>query len=286
MRKSRKMGLLAAVAGLTVAALPAQASAACWQDHEVSAAKVRNLQSMLMVAALQCSGPNFRTSEHYDNFVRQNRSTLVGHNDALKSYFMRAHGIRDGQRAYDAFTTALANSHSDYAMATGASFCHTADSLVRLAATSTGEDLLILASNVSERPFGVGDYCSESAPVLAGLAPLPPRAPALPAPAEATEPAAEAEATVALATPLPAVAVAPADAPVAAVAEETEAEAPTEVAAAVPAGADAEQAATAQALQAAAVALQAAAEALKSATAQPDDAVEAITIDEGKGDTQ
>lgn len=280
MRSIPGSGLLVAVAGLALTAGSAYASTACWQDHEVTAAKVRNLQSMLMVAALQCTGPTFRTNEHYDHFVRQNRSALVGHNDALKSYFMRAYGVRDGQRAYDAFTTALANSHSDYAVSTGASFCYTADSLVRLAATSNGEDLLILASNVSERPLGVGSYCREGAPTLAGLAPPAPPEPQI--------------AVAAAFPPAPIAAPSVVDTPPVEVSPEAAAIEPPPTLAALeepaavaqPAVAASEQTATAQALHAAAVALQAAAEALKSASAQPDDAVEAISIDDGEAGTQ
>ena len=106
------IGKKAAAAALLVVCLTGQAQAAandCWSRQEISAAKIRNLQSMLMVAALRCNASRVDVLAGYNAFVRANRAALVSANDSLKSYFTRHSGAAVGQRRYDRFTTALAN---------------------------------------------------------------------------------------------------------------------------------------------------------------------------------
>lgn len=108
----RKLGVNVAAATMAVLCLVGQAHAAgndCWSGQEVAAAKIRNLQSMLMVAALRCHGSQVDVLADYNRFVNANRAAIVQANNSLKSYFTRTSGGAEGQRRYDRFTTALAN---------------------------------------------------------------------------------------------------------------------------------------------------------------------------------
>lgn len=119
------------------------------------------MQSLLMVAALECGRGGFGQDAQYDNFVRANRSSLINFNDSIKIYYTRAYGPIEGRAAYDHFTTALANRHANRA-ASSPDFCNSAASLLRLASEARPSELVALASDVEERPFGVGLSCDEA----------------------------------------------------------------------------------------------------------------------------
>ena len=134
--------MLIAATAAAVAAAPVQA--ACWKTEEASAAGVRELQSMLMVAALRCQVAGHPMMDDYNQFVQANRSAIVAMNDRLKAHFIHAFGPVGGQRAYDSFTTSMANGYG--AAASGADVCGAADSLEREGALLNGsvEGLMLL----------------------------------------------------------------------------------------------------------------------------------------------
>ena len=67
--------MLGAAVALTLGgAVPAQAAMSCWNDTEVAAARVRDLQSRLMVDALRCRAFGIDILGAYNEFVRSNRS--------------------------------------------------------------------------------------------------------------------------------------------------------------------------------------------------------------------
>jgi hypothetical protein len=78
------------------------AQAACWTPQDADAARVRDLETMLMVASLRCrlSGQNFMPS--YNAFVRESRPALSTVNERLRNHF----GSLDG---YDRYVTGVAN---------------------------------------------------------------------------------------------------------------------------------------------------------------------------------
>lgn len=104
----------AVVAGAMMICVPvtAQAQAACWNPTQVAAAKVRDLQSRLMVATLRCSAMGVNVAEAYNRFLAANRETIRGANAVLMSQFESAYG-RQAQVHYDRFATALANIYGD-----------------------------------------------------------------------------------------------------------------------------------------------------------------------------
>lgn len=94
----------------SVAALPAQA-AACWSESAVAAAKVRDLETMLMVSALRCRLKGHDFLPAYNAFVRGSRPALINVNDRLRAHFAHSVGPAGALNAYDRYVTAIANSY-------------------------------------------------------------------------------------------------------------------------------------------------------------------------------
>jgi hypothetical protein len=117
--------LLLLSVSFALAASPARAQTECWPHRDADAEQVRALQTMLMVAALQCRGrPELGLLDAYNRFVRARGAEIATQNDVLKARFVRLHGPRDGQTAYDRFITRVANDFGRTAQ--GADFCQTA----------------------------------------------------------------------------------------------------------------------------------------------------------------
>lgn len=129
----------AAVVALAFTMAAGQAQAAtndCWSAQEVSAAKVRDLQTMLMVAGLRCRGTGTDVLAGYNRFVAINRAAIVEINTRLKAHFNSAYGPAEGQRRYDRFTTALANAYG--AGGSGTANCDAMAALAENAAAAGG----------------------------------------------------------------------------------------------------------------------------------------------------
>ena len=52
--RGRKIGCCLAATAMAAGAVPAHAAMSCWNENETAAARVRDLQSRLMVDALRC----------------------------------------------------------------------------------------------------------------------------------------------------------------------------------------------------------------------------------------
>ena len=128
----------ALVAGALMLCVPASAFAqtGCWNQTQVAAAKVRDLQSRLMVATLRCSAMGVNVAAAYNRFLAANRETIRGANAVLMGQFQTAHG-RQAQVQYDRFTTALANIYGDDA--TSEQVCAETEVLAGEAADANGD---------------------------------------------------------------------------------------------------------------------------------------------------
>ena len=152
-----------AAAGLAGAALliaaPANA-AGCWKPEGAAAAKLRDLQSRLMVATLRCRAIGADIEASYGNFVRSNRQTIQAANDLLKAQF--ATGDKAGERAYDSFATALANQYGGDA--TTEELCHGFAAAAEDAAAAGGDlgALLSVADRLGPPPALPGGQCPVS----------------------------------------------------------------------------------------------------------------------------
>ena len=139
-QKNRRAVLVAGAMMICVPAT-ANAEAGCWNQTQVAAAKVRDLQSRLMVATLRCSAMGVNVAPAYNRFLAANRETIRGANGVLMSQFQTVHG-RQAQVHYDRFTTALANIYGDDA--TSNSVCAETVVLAEEAAAAGGNiDVLI-----------------------------------------------------------------------------------------------------------------------------------------------
>ncbi len=146
------------VAGAMMICVPSTASAqaGCWNQTQVAAAKVRDLQSRLMVATLRCSAMGVNVAPAYNRFLAANRETIRGANMVLMSQFQTAYG-RQAQAHYDRFATALANIYGDDA--TSRSVCAETVVLAEEAAEAAGDvDALVAIEDrlgfVSSLPGG------------------------------------------------------------------------------------------------------------------------------------
>jgi hypothetical protein len=161
-------------AATVAAVVTAPIQAACWKADEASAAGVRELQSMLMVAALRCQVAGHPIMNDYNQFVQANRTTIGAMNDRIKAHFIRTFGAVGGQRAYDSFTTSMANGYG--AAASSADVCADADSLAREGAGMSGslEGLQLLAERqglIAKLPEGLCEGVARSEYASAGGAP-------------------------------------------------------------------------------------------------------------------
>lgn len=134
----------AALAAMALATAPV--NAACWNVDETSAATIRELQSMLMVATLRCQVAGHEMAADYNRFLQANKLTIQKMNDRIKAHFIKTAGPVKGQTAYDAFVTSLANGYG--AEGSSADVCGSMDLLLREAALMAGssDGLLMLAA--------------------------------------------------------------------------------------------------------------------------------------------
>ncbi|NWK97638.1 hypothetical protein DM806_18650 [Sphingobium lactosutens] len=154
---------------------------------------------MLMLQALKCRTINLSIYEKYNQFSDKKHHLIVNYDNVLKTRYMRERGIADGQKAYQEFSTKVANSHAALRQSPGS--CDMADGLLTLAINASDTDLPTLARSFSESPAGVGEECITVAPATMAEAPM--AAPDKP-PATAMVAAAAPQAPAAAAPPPPA----------------------------------------------------------------------------------
>ena len=137
-----RRGLFASAALLLCVSAPAQAVMGCWNETQVAAAKVRDLQSRLMVATLRCQAMGVNVSDAYNRFVAANRTTIQGANAVLLAQFRAGYG-GEAQTQYDRFATSLANIYGDDA--TDPTVCADTEALADEAAAANGDIARLVA---------------------------------------------------------------------------------------------------------------------------------------------
>ena len=154
-----KMMMTAALAAaMTLAAAQPASAAACWDQQHAAAAKVRDLQSRLMVATLRCQAMGYDVSPAYNRFVRANKDTIQSANGIIKAQFADS-GAAGAERAYDSFTTALANAYGGDA--TNGGICQETEQAENDGETAAGDVslLLALADRLGPPPTLPGGTC-------------------------------------------------------------------------------------------------------------------------------
>jgi hypothetical protein len=141
----RKAALAAVVAALSVQ--PAQA---CWTNAAQDAAKIKHLNTMLMVTALRCRGTADNFLPQYNRFVAKHNALIGSQNTVLKGYLAQNFGPRGAEGALDRMSIGFANSygtgHKDMS-------CH---------------DLKQLASDLSTEQHGVVTMAATADRVVIG----------------------------------------------------------------------------------------------------------------------
>lgn len=148
--------LVIALAATAIVAAPARA--ACWKADQVAAAKVRDLETMLMVSALRCRAQG-NLLARYNKFVVQARPALTQVNDTLRRYFAEAVGSSRALNAYDGYVTKIANRYG--AGAVGLS-CADMSSITDAAISERPSfaALAALADRAGVEPMLEGGQCS------------------------------------------------------------------------------------------------------------------------------
>ena len=136
----------------------------CWTPAQVAAAKVRDLQSRLMVAALRCGAMGVDVLGAYNRFVVANRETIQRANGVILAQFRAGYGDQ-AQLHYDRFATSLANAYGGDA--TDRDVCAQTAALADEAAAAAGDAGLVAIADrfgfVSALPGGrCGDLFAAS----------------------------------------------------------------------------------------------------------------------------
>ncbi len=183
----RKMAVAAALLA-SVSQQSASAAVTCWDNASINAAKVREMETMLMVSALRCNVTNKNVLPAYNAFIRAVRPTLNGVNDTLKKFFAKKVS-GNGMVAYDAYVTAVANK---YGSGGSGMSCDEMTALLGEAALSAGslDQLITLSDRAGVKPYVLSEQCVAPAvapvviaapePVAAPVAAAPAPAPAIP----------------------------------------------------------------------------------------------------------
>lgn len=110
-----KFGATASAAILAIAATPAAAGPLCWNARTIEAAKLRQLDVMLMVGSLRCrKGPSdYRAA--YDGFLQQHRAMLGHANFAILSELRGGLGAAGAAEALDKASVRMANHYGQNA---------------------------------------------------------------------------------------------------------------------------------------------------------------------------
>jgi len=103
----RKTGVATILLGcLAMVATPAQA---CWTNAEQDAARIANMNQMLMVSALRCRFGEHNFLDNYNRFVRTNNAVIATQHDLIKGRYARVAGSKAAFAELDKFMIGLAN---------------------------------------------------------------------------------------------------------------------------------------------------------------------------------
>jgi hypothetical protein len=104
----RKAALVAVVTAMSVQ--PAQA---CWTNAAQDAAKIKHLNTMLMVTALRCRNTADNFLPQYNRFVVKHNALIGSQNNVLKSHLAATHGAGGALNALDRMSIGYANSYGN-----------------------------------------------------------------------------------------------------------------------------------------------------------------------------
>jgi hypothetical protein len=140
-----KAALVAAAIVMTVQ--PAQA---CWDSAAQDAAKIKHLNTMLMVTALRCRNTGDNFLPHYNRFVVRHNGLIGSQNNVLKTHLASTYGAGGALNALDRMSIGYANSYGNGHAGMGCS------------------ELKLLASKLADEPHGVATMAAVADTVVIG----------------------------------------------------------------------------------------------------------------------
>ena len=97
----------------SIVALSSQPAHACWTSAAQDAAKIKHLNTMLMVTALRCRNTPDNFLPHYNRFVTKHNNLIGSQNAALKGHLAQTYGARGAEGALDRMSIGFANSYGN-----------------------------------------------------------------------------------------------------------------------------------------------------------------------------
>lgn len=94
-----------------VTALSMQPAQACWTDAAQDAAKIKHLNTMLMVTALRCRNTADNFLPQYNRFVEKHNALIGSQNNVLKIHLSKSVGAGGVVNALDKMSIGYANSY-------------------------------------------------------------------------------------------------------------------------------------------------------------------------------
>jgi hypothetical protein len=102
----RKTALVALVTAMAV-----QPAHACWTNAAQDAAKIKHLNTMLMVTALRCRNTADNFLPQYNRFVAKHNDLIGAQNSILKLQLAQSYGAGGAMNALDRMSIGFANSY-------------------------------------------------------------------------------------------------------------------------------------------------------------------------------
>ena len=93
---------------MTVSVQPVHA---CWTNAAQDAAKIKHLNTMLMVTALRCRNTPDNFLPHYNRFVTKHNGLIGAQNAELRQHLSTTYGARGAEGALDRMSIGYANSY-------------------------------------------------------------------------------------------------------------------------------------------------------------------------------
>ncbi len=96
---------------VVVSAMSVQPAQACWTSAAQDAAKIKHLNTMLMVTALRCRNTADNFLPQYNRFVKKHNDLIGSQNNILKSQLAQNYGAGGAVNALDRMSIGFANSY-------------------------------------------------------------------------------------------------------------------------------------------------------------------------------
>lgn len=140
-----------AVLAAAIMAISAQPAHACWSSASQDAAKIKHLNTMLMVTALRCRNTADNFLPEYNRFVIKHNALIGSQNAILKAHLTQTVGAGGALNALDRMSIGYANSYGNGHR------------------TMSCSDLKYLASDLSVQPHGAATMAALADNIVIGL---------------------------------------------------------------------------------------------------------------------